>query len=147
MRGRYRHASFFFSSRRRHTRYISVTGVQTCALPIYRNYEQSASHGQESEQSSVFVKGSFQIWGKEIHDSGLGRQVHGGRVGAVKAHIRGCCPHDAGRGCSEVMAVGEPAPSLRCIDGQHVGRSVVDLTDRRIRSADAVSETVLGRDP
>src|ERR1044072_7465125 len=24
----------FFSSRRRHTRYISVTGVQTCALPI-----------------------------------------------------------------------------------------------------------------
>ena len=28
---------FFFSSRRRHTRYISVTGVQTCALPIFRN--------------------------------------------------------------------------------------------------------------
>ena len=27
---------FFFSSRRRHTRYISVTGVQTCALPIFQ---------------------------------------------------------------------------------------------------------------
>src|SRR3546814_7307221 len=26
---------FFFSSRRRHTRYALVTGVQTCALPIY----------------------------------------------------------------------------------------------------------------
>ena len=25
---------FFFSSRSRHARYISVTGVQTCALPI-----------------------------------------------------------------------------------------------------------------
>ena len=25
---------FVFSSRRRHARYISVTGVQTCALPI-----------------------------------------------------------------------------------------------------------------
>ena len=25
---------FFFSSKRRHTSYISVTGVQTCALPI-----------------------------------------------------------------------------------------------------------------
>src|SRR3546814_9920678 len=25
---------FFFSSRRRHTRYALVTGVQTCALPI-----------------------------------------------------------------------------------------------------------------
>ena len=30
---------FFFSSRRRHTRYISVTGVQTCALPISRSGE------------------------------------------------------------------------------------------------------------
>src|SRR3546814_3197980 len=27
-------ASFFFSSRRRHTRCALVTGVQTCALPI-----------------------------------------------------------------------------------------------------------------
>src|ERR1044072_9764615 len=26
---------YFLSSRRRQTRYISVTGVQTCALPIY----------------------------------------------------------------------------------------------------------------
>src|SRR3546814_2518392 len=28
-------SSFFFSSRRRHTRCALVTGVQTCALPIY----------------------------------------------------------------------------------------------------------------
>src|SRR3546814_6188103 len=27
---------FFFTSRRRHTRCALVTGVQTCALPIYR---------------------------------------------------------------------------------------------------------------
>src|SRR5210317_1571663 len=27
-----RHAVFFFSSRRRHTRFLNVTGVQTCAL-------------------------------------------------------------------------------------------------------------------
>src|SRR3546814_9915209 len=32
--------SFFFSSRRRHTRCALVTGVQTCALPIYRLYPQ-----------------------------------------------------------------------------------------------------------
>ena len=32
---------FFFSSRRRHTRYISVTGVQTCALPISKNRKYS----------------------------------------------------------------------------------------------------------
>src|SRR3546814_9905142 len=30
---------FFFSSRRRHTRCALVTGVQTCALPIYRLHE------------------------------------------------------------------------------------------------------------
>src|SRR3546814_3951867 len=28
---------FFFSSRRRHTRCALVTGVQTCALPIYHH--------------------------------------------------------------------------------------------------------------
>src|SRR3546814_8688721 len=30
-----RYVFFFFSSRRRHTRCALVTGVQTCALPIY----------------------------------------------------------------------------------------------------------------
>ena len=30
---------FFFSSRRRHTRSFHVTGVQTCALPIYNHYD------------------------------------------------------------------------------------------------------------
>src|SRR5213082_4223252 len=30
---------FFFSSRRRHTRLCQVTGVQTCALPIYAKGE------------------------------------------------------------------------------------------------------------
>src|SRR3546814_5355784 len=30
---------FFFSSRRRHTRCALVTGVQTCALPIYLVFE------------------------------------------------------------------------------------------------------------
>src|SRR3546814_7945771 len=29
---------FFFSSRRRHTRFALVTGVQTCALPICHSY-------------------------------------------------------------------------------------------------------------
>src|SRR3546814_3313748 len=29
------HVCFFFSSRRRHTRCALVTGVQTCALPIF----------------------------------------------------------------------------------------------------------------
>src|SRR3546814_4094669 len=33
---------FFFSSRRRHTRCALVTGVQTCALPIYMSLRSIA---------------------------------------------------------------------------------------------------------
>src|SRR5881397_3632792 len=33
-RAQRRQPIFFFSSRRRHTRWLNVTGVQTCALPI-----------------------------------------------------------------------------------------------------------------
>src|SRR5213076_1116569 len=36
---------FFFSSRRRHTRWLVVTGVQTCALPIYPR-DRCASRGR-----------------------------------------------------------------------------------------------------
>src|SRR3546814_8142685 len=32
---------FFFSSRRRHTRCALVTGVQTCALPIFKCYDSA----------------------------------------------------------------------------------------------------------
>src|SRR3546814_4606159 len=35
---------FFFSSRRRHTRCALVTGVQTCALPIYWNTDNPHIH-------------------------------------------------------------------------------------------------------
>src|SRR3546814_10083982 len=34
---------FFFSSRRRHTRCALVTGVQTCALPIFNIYKELQS--------------------------------------------------------------------------------------------------------
>src|SRR3546814_5081237 len=34
---------FFFSSRRRHTRCALVTGVQTCALPIFRQVVMPAA--------------------------------------------------------------------------------------------------------
>src|SRR3546814_10004956 len=33
---------FFFSSRRRHTRCALVTGVQTCALPICKRFDNAA---------------------------------------------------------------------------------------------------------
>src|SRR6188508_3556801 len=54
---------FFFSSRRRHTRWLNVTGVQTCALPIYagrdgdprdqRNRHRGDLDGRRSEERRV----------------------------------------------------------------------------------------------
>src|SRR3546814_5502371 len=41
---------FFFSSRRRHTRCALVTGVQTCALPIYESEHEKESRKLEHER-------------------------------------------------------------------------------------------------
>src|SRR3546814_5494828 len=53
---------FFFSSRRRHTRCALVTGVQTCALPIFSgvvcrllDYPYHCSHG-------YFVRTLVRLW-------------------------------------------------------------------------------------
>src|SRR3546814_5080175 len=43
--------SFFFSSRRRHTRCALVTGVQTCALPIFGLDDIRAWRQQASERA------------------------------------------------------------------------------------------------
>src|SRR3546814_1171657 len=43
---------FFFSSRRRHTRCALVTGVQTCALPIFM--DPIPPEGMEGMESDVF---------------------------------------------------------------------------------------------
>src|SRR3546814_2113374 len=50
---------FFFSSRRRHTRCALVTGVQTCALPIYFPSREallvaSLERWEQVEQEEVF---------------------------------------------------------------------------------------------
>src|SRR3546814_1745140 len=47
---------FFFSSRRRHTRCALVTGVQTCALPIYQRQgseEMQVGTTRDPPQSNV----------------------------------------------------------------------------------------------
>src|SRR3546814_10254670 len=38
---------FFFASRRRHTRCALVTGVQTCALPIYRRSDGTTAKSDD----------------------------------------------------------------------------------------------------
>src|SRR3546814_5758923 len=49
--------NFFFSSRRRHTRCALVTGVQTCALPIYPKAAGAVIKGlQGAPLDSVIVQ-------------------------------------------------------------------------------------------
>src|SRR3546814_1107193 len=48
---------FFFSSRRRHTRYALVTGVQTCALPILTVYAFSTENWKRSTEEVRFLMG------------------------------------------------------------------------------------------
>src|SRR3546814_10402081 len=47
---------FFFSSRRRHTRCALVTGVQTCALPIFRL--NNLFRGQDAAETVANVLGA-----------------------------------------------------------------------------------------
>src|SRR3546814_5385050 len=42
---------FFFSSRRRHTRCALVTGVQTCALPIWRGDDDPDRQGDGARRA------------------------------------------------------------------------------------------------
>src|SRR3546814_4986707 len=48
---------FFFSSRRRHTRCALVTGVQTCALPIY--VPNSSVDVDSWEESACYPRSTF----------------------------------------------------------------------------------------
>src|SRR3546814_4679003 len=48
---------FFFSSRRRHTRCALLTGVQTCALPIYpRPARRAASPPRSNDMATQEIK-------------------------------------------------------------------------------------------
>src|SRR3546814_19800488 len=81
---------FFFSSRRRHTRCALVTGVQTCALPIFaRRYGHAGL-----ADNSIFIRfngvagqsfGAFLAHGVTIELTGdandyVGKGLSGGRV-------------------------------------------------------------------
>src|SRR3546814_9406397 len=78
---------FFFASRRRHTRCALVTGVQTCALPIYA----IQSERYHNEEAAVWVDGPDGGWHAR-------QQRHGRR-------------EDQGRGRSEERRVGKECVS------------------------------------
>src|SRR3546814_6985940 len=53
---------FFFSSRRRHTRCALVTGVQTCALPIYFAGYSAIERRRDVDASLKMIEAA---WAKE----------------------------------------------------------------------------------
>src|SRR3546814_7112083 len=50
------HGVFFFSSRRRHTICALVTGVQTCALPIWSEFKSELRCARLSRESHRLVR-------------------------------------------------------------------------------------------
>src|SRR3546814_9452400 len=76
---------FFFSSRRRHTRCALVTGVQTCALPIYRE----APRGERDDAAREREDGD-DLAARALEE--IGERVEGGverRVSARERRARG----------------------------------------------------------
>src|SRR3546814_1346536 len=69
---------FFFSSRRRHTRCALVTGVQTCALPIWWGLLQTISRRTNLDRPPGSV---------------LPLDAHGRGSGKKTRSIRLCFPH------------------------------------------------------
>src|SRR3546814_7068280 len=61
--GRVMSVCFVFSSRRRHTRCALVTGVQTCALPIYRRRgRRDAGHPLRRRDRRARGSGMSALW-------------------------------------------------------------------------------------
>src|SRR3546814_4113485 len=53
---------FFFSSRRRHTRCALVTGVQTCALPIFLASDGPVLTARSVARASFSASGHYCVW-------------------------------------------------------------------------------------
>src|SRR3546814_4843211 len=70
---------FFFSSRRRHTRCALVTGVQTCALPIYRFDRIGLARPDARDPVAVAVLGNLQVNGRQ--ELGIAERSEERRVG------------------------------------------------------------------
>src|SRR3546814_9696730 len=90
------YVSFFFSSRRRHTRCALVTGVQTCALPIYGREDP-----RPRQLHGLLVKQVPAGFGEDLLD---GRAVEGELAGQLE-HV-GEARSEERRGGKECVRTG-----------------------------------------
>src|SRR3546814_7382758 len=87
---------FFFSSRRRHTRCALVTGVQTCALPIFLSklptYARSQPTGQTATDAAQ--QSAARGTGTPVQSGGAAASAGAGSAGTGAAGTAG--PGNAG---------------------------------------------------
>src|SRR3546814_7282446 len=93
---------FFFSSRRRHTRCALVTGVQTCALPIY--YRPFTERTLEEDHRST------------AKPAGCERAL---RIGGLLGHIFPCDAQLDLRGCDHIAKQFEPVSTFEHLEHEH----------------------------
>src|SRR3546814_8612532 len=108
--------SFFFSSRRRHTRCALVTGVQTCALPIYFDV---------SDFSLALTRSSGEYVLKWSYNKGLFDHAHSERIATGFSHLLddvSTHPHDT------TISAYTKADSQRAVTGQ---LNDITLTDHK----------------
>src|SRR3546814_3435302 len=76
---------FFFSSRRRHTRCALVTGVQTCALPIF-----PARHWAITSAGCEMMNNGEPISGRDRRPSKNTGKLMGQEIGRASCRERVC---------------------------------------------------------
>src|SRR3546814_9160852 len=93
---------FFFSSRRRHTRCALVTGVQTCALPIFFYLLSRGNQWGEWFDEDAFLSTSdtlyaviaevFGRWGERVLRAGVlqGYEERRSEIGRASCRERVC---------------------------------------------------------
>src|SRR3546814_6289597 len=112
--------SFFFSSRRRHTRCALVTGVQTCALPICSRCEADADRRTDKCYNAAF--------------HGRRGRHSNGRIG-ITAMATAISANRA-----ELLAIANSVASEKMIDKAIVIEAMEDAIQRAARSEEHTSE-------
>src|SRR3546814_2160407 len=98
----------FFSSRRRHTRCALVTGVQTCALPIYAF---AFTHlGDTSKQGKNLSEGESMHVGRE---AGAGILYQNGSISVFMCCARGRFNSEIGRNAADDDCFNAPPAKLK----------------------------------
>src|SRR3546814_4110726 len=106
---------FFFSSRRRHTRCALVTGVQTCALPIF-TFDLDDVQGHGTKVSSIAAGAKD---GKGIHGIAYDATILALKIAAPDLNTPGTPINEGGLNAAAI------APALRYAVDQGDRKSVV----------------------